>query len=273
MDLVNLRAGPGENYPILELLPADETVRLLSRNETGDWLYISSTVGDGWVASWLLDLDRDMQTLAVQAAPPTPVSRDLQPTATQAPVATATQAPVATATQAPVATATQAPVAAATQAPVVTAISVPTLVPVLVETTPTATPAGALLTDDFAHPCLVSGYFWLIHPVDITVRNEVTFQWGFSGQLPAGCGFEVLLWRVGDPPRGVHDAVADNLNNVIKLSRANEYRLEIPFLNQLPSTAVGSGDYNWTVAIVQVSPQYRSFGRQADPAYVRIELP
>jgi hypothetical protein len=136
--------------------------------------------------------------------------------------------------------------------------------------TPDALTSTTMASTD--SPCLMGGHFWLIHPVEITVYDQVSFRWGFSAPLPKECGFEVSVWRVDGSPRGVHDAVADNKNGVVKLSRQNEYRLDVPFMHNLPSVA-GSGDYLWTVSIVEIEPTYRSFNRNATPSRFYLEIP
>ena len=67
--------------------------------------------------------------------------------------------------------------------------------------------------------------------------------------------------------------MADHLNGVVKLTRANEYRLDIPLLGNLPAVSGASGDYYWTVSLIQVSPAYQNFGRQADPSYFYVQFP
>ncbi|MBX2997053.1 MAG: SH3 domain-containing protein [Caldilineaceae bacterium] len=238
VDLLNVRSGPGEVYPVVETLPAGAQVALLARDDESDWVYISAGRVEGWVASWLLTAVDDPQTLAVRPLPPTTVASP--------------EAPIVTSTS-------------------VTAEASPLLVAeISVEPTPSSLTAAAseatvaASADLLASPCLMGGYFWLIHPIEKTVYNQVTFHWGFSTPLPPECGFEVRIWRDGDIPRGVHDAVIDNQNGAIKSINGNEYQLDIPFLYNLPSVT-GSAHYWWTVSIVQIEPTYRNFERQADP--------
>ena len=53
----------------------------------------------------------------------------------------------------------------------------------------------------------------------------------------------MLLWKAGDAPSGVHNAVADNLHGVIKVTPQNEYELTVPYLHNLPGVQGRSGDY------------------------------
>ncbi|WP_297633547.1 SH3 domain-containing protein [Caldilinea sp.] len=47
----NLRAGPGTNYPIVGGMSAHQTVTVIGRNSTGDWLQLD----DGaWIAAFLV---------------------------------------------------------------------------------------------------------------------------------------------------------------------------------------------------------------------------
>jgi endonuclease YncB( thermonuclease family) len=64
---VNLRGGPGQNYPIAGTLAAGQTKQAVGRN--GDWLYL----GDGtWVAAWVVTVSGNINTLPTQSAPSLP---------------------------------------------------------------------------------------------------------------------------------------------------------------------------------------------------------
>jgi hypothetical protein len=235
VDLLNVRSGPGEGYAVVDTLPAGTQVALLERSEDSDWVYISAGRVEGWVASWLLTVLGDPQPLSILSAPlPTAVI----PGAVATPTTTAPEEDPSL------------------------------LVAVTVEPTATssalALPVATMSAELLASPCLMGGYFWLIHPVEITVYNQVTFHWGFSTPLLPECGFEVRVWRDGDISRGVHDAVIDNKNGAIKAINGNEYQLDIPYMYNLPSVT-GPAHYWWTVSIVQIEPTYHNFQRQADP--------
>lgn len=246
VELVNVRSGPDEIYAVNGLIPAGEAVTLLGRNEDGSWLYVSFDNVEGWVAAWLLTLPETVADLSIQETPPLPT-----PTSAE-------EVLVAAEPSATVEGISTAPLVAVSAPLSETAITTDTAAAVAAVPTPTA---DALT----ASPCLTGGAFWLIHPVEVGVHDEVSFRWGFSAPLPVGCGFEVRLWRDGHSPAGVHDAVADNKNGVIKLMGQNEYELDVPFLHNLPAVT-GSGNYWWTVALVEIEPSYRDFGRQATPS-------
>ena len=51
---INVRAGPGVNYPSLGLLAANQTVQIIGQDEGGEWyliLYPTAEAGHGWVAA------------------------------------------------------------------------------------------------------------------------------------------------------------------------------------------------------------------------------
>lgn len=86
---MNVRGGPGTNYPVVGALNAGETALITGRNAAGDWWQISLPGGAaGWVYGPLVESSGDTGAIAVAEAPPAP------PTATPAPVQpTATPAP------------------------------------------------------------------------------------------------------------------------------------------------------------------------------------
>lgn len=261
-----MRSGPGELYPVVGMLSFGDRLHVLNRSDDGRWFRVSSPQGEGWVAGWLLVPEAynagqplllastpTRVAMAATIAPPQPVAPSLPPTVALPPTVEKIPTPVQTPTAVP----TLAPAPTAT--PVTPTPAAPTPVP--------ATP----VVSEALNPCAVPGQLWLIHPVDMTIGDETSFRWGFSTELPASCGFEVSLWRSGDPQSGVHNAVADNRNGAIRRIGANEYVMDVPFMTNLPSVR-GTGDYYWTVAIVQIEPNYRAFGRQAQPAYVYMQL-
>jgi len=66
---INLRAGPGTNYPVISTLPAGQTMRAQARN--GDWLYL----GNGkWIASWVVTVNGNINGLPTHSAPPPPAA-------------------------------------------------------------------------------------------------------------------------------------------------------------------------------------------------------
>lgn len=84
---VNLRGGPGTNYPITGALSTGESRQATARN--GDWLVVGV---NQWVASWVVTVDGNVSSLSVMTAPPAPVQ---QPPAQQPPAAQSTPPPAA----------------------------------------------------------------------------------------------------------------------------------------------------------------------------------
>jgi tetratricopeptide (TPR) repeat protein len=107
-DNLNVRLGPGTDFPILGQLGAGERLALIGRNEAGDWLVVCC-IDDrpGWVAARLVGTEADLLDLPV-GLPPTRVPAP-QPT----PAPTATPALAATPTTQP----TSAPTPQPTSAP------------------------------------------------------------------------------------------------------------------------------------------------------------
>jgi len=85
---VNVRGGPGTNYPVVGSLKAGDTAPVLGRNVSGDWFVISlknGPGGQGWVSanSSISTYNGDKSQLTVVAAPPAPATP--VPTATPKP--------------------------------------------------------------------------------------------------------------------------------------------------------------------------------------------
>jgi outer membrane protein assembly factor BamD (BamD/ComL family) len=149
-DNLNVRLGPGTDYPIAGQLRAGSQLALLGRNEAGDWLVVCCVdEKPGWVAARLVSTAADIMALPVGLAPTrvataTP-GAPLQPTATptpSSPVAT-TQTPQPTGVVAPVPP-TPTPQPAATLAPTPTPLPAPTLPPTEPPPTPEPTPTPTL---------------------------------------------------------------------------------------------------------------------------------
>jgi hypothetical protein len=70
----------------------------------------------------------------------------------------------------------------------------------------------------------------------------------------------------GEPQAGVHDAVLDHREGRIEAIGRNRYRLKVSDIRYARGVLGRAGIYNWTVAIVQVDPNYAEFGLQAVPA-------
>lgn len=81
---MNVRSGPGTNYPIVGAGTAGETTKVLGRNDDGSWLKVEypSADGVGWIFAQLVQINGDAQAVEIAQAPPPPPP---PPTPTPAP--------------------------------------------------------------------------------------------------------------------------------------------------------------------------------------------
>jgi tetratricopeptide (TPR) repeat protein len=187
----------------------------------------------------------------------------LVPTPTQTPSPTVAPSPTPVPTETPIPpTATPTPYPSAT--PTATPSPSPTFNASTASRVPDVTPSPT--------PGLGSGTFTLLSPLslDDPSYGPTQFEWAWTGPIPPGTGFEVRVWREGEPPAGVHNAVLDNQNGNIKRLDSNRYSLNTD-IREAAGVQARSGIYLWTVALVQISPEYADLGRQAEPAHLRFE--
>ncbi|MEZ4767852.1 MAG: SH3 domain-containing protein [Caldilineales bacterium] len=92
-DSLNVRLGPGTDYPVLGQVLLGQRLTLVGRNDAGDWLVVCCVDGQaGWVTARLVSTTADVGLLPVGLAP------TRVPTATALPTATPTPTPPATPT-------------------------------------------------------------------------------------------------------------------------------------------------------------------------------
>lgn len=98
-DQLNVRDGPGADYPIIEKLSNGDVVVPLVRTSTGEWLKVQANAKEGWASTNFIACAVDV--LAFATVSPSDVA---PPPATQTPVpsATATATPLPTPTATPV---------------------------------------------------------------------------------------------------------------------------------------------------------------------------
>jgi len=96
------------------------------------------------------------------------------------------------------------------------------------------------------------------------------FEWRYAGTLTADQGFEVRVWRSNEPPQGAHNSVLDNTQGRVVKTGGDSYRIEIDITN-VAGVLGRTGDYLWTVVVVQIRPQYQDLGIQAQPGGLRFE--
>jgi hypothetical protein len=141
---MDIRLGPGPNFPVLMQLEEGEELEILGISEDGRWFQVLLSDGsEGWVlfSSTIAQLLGDREILAVAAAPTlTPTDTPTNtPTATRTPTATST--PTATNTPTSTPTFTPTPTATFTPSNTPTATDTATNTPTLTKT-PTKTPTA-----------------------------------------------------------------------------------------------------------------------------------
>lgn len=96
---LNIRTGPGAEYPVIGGLPAGQSSQITGKNPEGTWwqiIYPSNSDGRGWIsASDKYSAAKNTEGVPVVEVPPLPT--DI-PTSTATPTATPTSTPTATAT-------------------------------------------------------------------------------------------------------------------------------------------------------------------------------
>jgi len=185
---------------------------------------------------------------------------------------------ISTETPTPTASKTPVPKPSFTYTPTAPPTATSTVMPTLTST-PTAFPEPTEISsvDENMNPIDTScenlvGTLTLLDPVNKTIVNEAIFRWHWDGELPATCGFEISLWREGQSPQGIHDAILDNETGRIQKSGEGIYQLTVQGLQYAPSVSGVEGNYFWTVTIIQIAPEYRTTAIQAEPAKFFINL-
>jgi hypothetical protein len=116
--------------------------------------------------------------------------------------------------------------------------------------------------------------FILLEPASLEEPSYgmTEFEWQWPGALAEDQGFEVRVWRDGEPPAGVHDALLDNKEGAVQALDNNTYRLVVD-ISEAPGVRLRRGEYNWTVVLVQLEPEYKDLGVQASAGRLRFEPP
>jgi len=213
--------------------------------------------GDLQLYAALWDEPREYRVLV--ALVPTPTSTPT-PTATPSPAPLPTDTPIP---PTPTVASSSTPTAVTSSTPTVTPTLTPIPKPAFVAPTPTATPGLALN--------LLAQQITLLQPLSPSesTAGPTEFEWEWDGTLPPGYGFEVRVWREGETPMGVHNALLDNQNGNIKKD-GSRYRLSVN-IREAAGVRGRSGVYWWSVGIVQLSPTYVDLGWQADPAHLQFD--
>ena len=240
-------------------------------------LSLSSFVG-GWA---VLARQEGLAEAQEPEVPPTPEPMPiaLQPTLTPWPTIRPldtlppipTVAPLQLGTVAPVNARSQSTIAALdltlpTLAPPPTLVPSPTSPP---PPTATAPPTASPVVDNAA-PAAPTGQLTLLGPVAGVTHGNTTFQWAWSEPVPAGYGFEVVVWHPTGVPLGAHDAVADNQNGRVMALGNGRYAAQLD-ISYAAGVQGRPGDYVWAVQLVQIQPNYAGTGIQSQPAPLRYE--
>lgn len=255
---IEVWSGPGPGYDLLGYLPAGAQAEISSQDENGAWWQIKtslSPLGLGWIqAEPDLVEAVDAGSVPIALAPPTAT-----PTATITP-SPSPLPPSPTPTPPEPSPQSSPPPTAPTPPPTPPSTNTPATPDVVAAASPTAT--------------LPAGQFRLLKPasVDEPTFGPTEFEWQWTDSLPEDQGFEVRVWQEGEPPMGVHNAVLDNQNGTIEQIDENSYRL-VTDITEAPSVQSQRGEYNWTVVLVQISPEYKDLGIQAPPGKLRFEPP
>lgn len=111
-----------------------------------------------------------------------------------------------------------------------------------------------------------------LEPIEETVQGPVSFSWRYDGQLAANQGFEIRVWREGDPPQGIHNALEDNKTGLIEPLGNKKYRL-IADISGTPAVQNRVGNYWWSVFLIQIDPAYDDLNVSATPDELTFSLP
>jgi hypothetical protein len=251
---LEVRSGPGDEYELLGYLPEGAMAEIVSRDKGGQWWQIKSSLsaaGVGWIrAGSDFSEATDTENVPIALAPPTPTPIPVPDTPTST---TSSASDTLTPTAIPVSdtpTSTTTPTRAAPSATSV----------------PPAPPTATRVSSQSA------GQLTLLKPASLENPSygPTEFEWQWNGPLGADQGFEVRVWREGEPPAGVHNAVEDNKNGKVVALGNNTYRLSVD-IRDAAGVQGRSGEYLWTVVLVQISPDYKDLGKQATPGRLRFE--
>lgn len=135
---------------------------------------------------------------------------------------------------------------------------------------PTPVPPPAPINNAPAAVNAPAGSIGLLAPLNGSTGGLTIFEWAWNGPIPPNTGFEVMVWRNGEPATGAHDAIADNQNGRIQNLGGGRYRLTLDISGAWGVQGRG-GDYLWTVSLVQTAPSYAGLGIQAEPATLRLD--
>ena len=209
---------------------------------------------------------------ATAVAPAAPVKETPAPSPSPSPASTPTATPEPTSTSAATATPLASPTPAATPTPKPSPTAERELAATIVSASPTVSPPTVTPLSVAA-----TGELTLLEPAPPdesdsvpTTNGPTVFEWQYGGFVGSDQGFEVRVWREGEPQAGAHNAVEDNQSGEVVALDKNTYRLKID-ITDVPGVQGRTGDYLWTVLLVQIDPEWIPLGIQASPGRLRFE--
>lgn len=272
---VEIRAGPSTQYEIVQPSMPGQTVEISGRSEDGEWLQVKTESSGSDVYGWIPNDPSynisNLENVPIVMPPPfTPSPTNTPaytPTATNSPTPTETpttsptiptQTPTSTTTPTPTTTATPSPVTS-TSTPSSTSTSTPPPIVIVtsspipvIATPPSPSPsvemATPLPTNELAIPAVITPTEGTL----IQTGNDTTFEWQWEGELPQGCGFAILVWQGDEEHFGAFDAL--EVTSKKKKLSDNSYQFFGKLEGAHSVKLHQSGDYWWSVAIVQLSP-------------------
>ncbi len=210
---VNVRSGPGTNFPPITTLRQDAVVVASAKNQTGTWFLIDLPGGaKGWISNTVTTpvVEADMIKVAIAATIPSPPVAAVRATATGAPTTAAVASPTKAATT-----------AAATHTPKAT-----TAAPTATATTPAPATMPPMPTATATEPPMVIS-------VVIGVQNdsgiEICFvfidlssdPWSNDRLGPSETIADGSQASFGGFPAGMYDLMAQDCNGDVINSMAN----------------------------------------------------
>jgi protein phosphatase len=151
------------------------------------------------------------------------------------------------------------PTLPATPTPIPTATATPLLTPTQLIT--------AINPAAYPPPLLIEPKPYELDPTQHNAQ-EITFIWGWPGELTDELSFEIRVWLEGTNPQGVYDAKELKRNPTFVPLGEHQYAVTLQLTG--PSVAVSSSDYLWSVGVVQVDPEYKWLDIESEPQRIGI---
>lgn len=272
---VEIRAGPSTQYEIVQPSMPGQTVEISGRSEDGEWLQVKTESSGSDVYGWIPNDPSynisNLENVPIVMPPPftpsptntpayTPTATN-SPTPTETPTASPTiptKTPTSTTAPTPTTTATPSPVpststpsstSTSTPPPIVIVTSSP--IPVIA-TPPSPSPSVEMVTplptNELAIPAVITPTEGTL----IQTGNDTTFEWQWDGELRQGQGFSILVWQGDEEHFGAFDAL--EVTSKKKKLSDNSYQFFGKLEGAHSVKLHQSGDYWWSVAIVQLNP-------------------